>query len=187
MGVRLVVGLGNPGKKYEGTRHNVGFEAVDLVAGPQARWQAWKDSGLYLQSGSLWLAKPQTYMNLSGEFVQAFSSFYKIPPAEILLVSDDMDLPLGALRIRKSGSSGGQRGLESVLERLGTREVPRLRLGIGRPPAPMDGAGFVLGRFAAAEKDGARAMVERAAKAVEAVLSVGVEAAMNVYNKAASE
>lgn len=147
-----------------------------------AAWKPWR-AGLVAQTaGGLWLVKPQTFMNASGDFVQGFAAFYKIGPGDALVVSDDMDLPLGRIRIRKTGSSGGQRGLESVLERLGTKDVPRVRLGIGPRPERVDGADFVLGRFRPEERAAVDDMVERAAAALASACREGVDAAMNAYN-----
>lgn len=181
--IRLVVGLGNPGERYEGTRHNVGFRVADRLGGDSARWKREGD-GLCLRLDSVWVVKPMTYMNESGRFVRDFSSFHKISPTDILIVSDDMDLPLGRLRIRMKGSSGGQNGLGSVLESLGTDEVPRLRLGIGPRPERVDAVGFVLGRFKDEETGPAEVMVGKAADAVRAMVAEGLEAAMNRYNAA---
>ncbi len=187
-GLRVVVGLGNPGERYEGTRHNVGFLVADLLlaeADPGASWRrSPAGEGLVASAAGLLLAKPQTSMNLSGGFVAALARFHKIEPSRVLVVSDDIDLPLGRVRIRKSGSSGGQRGLESVLEALGTREVPRLRLGVGPRPERVDAADFVLGRFGAGERDAVLRMVRRGAEAARAAVERGIEAAMNEYNPA---
>lgn len=132
----------------------------------------------------VWLAKPHTYMNESGRMAAALARYFKIAPADVLVVSDDMDLPLGRLRIRLKGSSGGQRGLDSVLTHLQTTDVPRLRLGVGPRPPNMDAAAFVLSRFKASEAEAVDRMVARAAEAAEACAARGVEAAMNVFNAA---
>ncbi|MBI2361933.1 MAG: aminoacyl-tRNA hydrolase [Elusimicrobia bacterium] len=186
----LVVGLGNPGERYAPTRHNVGFQTADrLLERAGGRWEpAPVGDGLAAKvevaGRKVWLAQPHTYMNESGRMAAALARYYKIPPEAVLVVSDDIDLPLGRLRIRLKGSSGGQRGLDSVLSHLGTLEVPRLRLGVGPRPAGMDAAGFVLSRFRAEEAGAVSAMVERAADAAEACVSRGVEPAMNDFNKA---
>lgn len=190
MAVSLIVGLGNPGDRYAGTRHNVGFQTADrLLSGAGGRWEAAPTGeGLAAKAAlggrSVWLAKPHTYMNESGRMAAALARYFKIPPSDILVVSDDIDLPLGRLRIRLKGSSGGQRGLESVLTHLGSTEVPRLRLGVGPRAPDMDAAAFVLSRFKASESAAVEQMVARAAEAAEACAARGVEAAMNVFNAA---
>ncbi|MCS7047869.1 MAG: aminoacyl-tRNA hydrolase [Verrucomicrobiae bacterium] len=190
--VRLVLGLGNPGAEYVGTRHNVGFEVVDCLANrwgcvfrPKARFAA-----EVAEHGAVWLAKPQTYMNLSGRSVAALLGWWKLSPSEMLVVMDDADLPLGRIKVLASGGSGGHNGLRSIIEALGgTESFPRVRLGIGRQSAP--GAGdlseHVLGRFTDAERPVARAMIERAAAAVETVLTHGLARAMNEFNRKVSE
>lgn len=185
MGLRLVVGLGNPGSRYARTRHNVGFRLVEHLAGGEASWRDFGDAGRYCQAGGLIYAEPLTYMNESGRFVQAFSRYYKISPAEMLICFDEVALPLGRLRLRPSGSAGGQRGMESVISCLGTQDVPRLRLGVGPQPAGMDSARFVLSRFSAGEQKTLGEVLETAADAVAAVAGSDLEAAMNRYNAAA--
>lgn len=193
MAVSLIVGLGNPGDRYAGTRHNVGFRTADrLLEGAGGRWEAapageGMAAKVALAGRAVWLSKPMTYMNESGRAAAALARFFKIPPPEVLVVSDDIDLPLGRLRIRLKGSSGGQRGLESVLSCLGTTDVPRLRLGVGPRPSGMDAAAFVLSRFKADEAGAVDAMVGRAAEAAEACVAKGVEAAMNAFNAAPAD
>ena len=179
---RLVVGLGNPGREYADTRHNVGFLLVDRLAirdraawRNERRWQA-----DLARAGALYLCKPLTYMNLSGQSVRAVADFYKIEPAEMLVVLDDFALPLGKLRFRPSGSAGGHNGLKSLIEHLGTQAVPRLRLGIGG--ANGDVVDHVLGRFALEEREPLAQSLERAEEAVLFAQSRGLEAAMNAYN-----
>ncbi len=185
MAIRLVIGLGNPGDKYERTRHNVGFRVVEHLAGADAEWKEYERGlGRYARRGPLFLAEPLTYMNDSGNFVQPFAAFYKIAPSEILLVSDEIALPLGRVRIRASGSAGGQNGLKSVFARLGTQDVPRLRLGIGPQPAGMDSAAFVLQRFSAAEEKLIPEVVELAGAAALTAVEDGLEAAMQRFNGA---
>lgn len=190
--IRLVVGLGNPGPRYEGTRHNVGFAAVDLFAAADAR-ASWSSApageGVLArvdlgEGRRLWAAKPHTFMNASGTMVAALARYLKVRPQELLVVSDDFSLPLGRVRLRLRGSSGGQKGLGSILESLGSQEVPRLRLGIGPVPERVDPAAFVLGRFAPAEREEAGLMAARAAEAIHAACVDGLEAAMNRYNAA---
>ncbi len=179
---RLVVGLGNPGREYADTRHNVGFLLVDRLANRdradwrrERRWQA-----DVARAGTVHLCKPLTYMNLSGQSVRAAADFYKIAPGEILIVLDDFALPLGKLRLRPGGSSGGHNGLKSVIEHLGTQEVPRLRIGIGG--ADGSTVDHVLGRFALAEREPLEQSLARAVDAVDFAQTRGLEAAMNNYN-----
>jgi peptidyl-tRNA hydrolase, PTH1 family len=180
---RLVAGLGNPGREYAGTRHNVGFMIVDRLAadaGAAFRLEkAWQLEAA--RAGDCFLCKPLTYMNASGEAVGALSQFYKIPPAETLIVLDDMALPLGKLRLRASGSAGGHNGLQSILDHLGTQSVPRLRVGIGAAE-PGAAIGHVLGKFSPQEREAVEAAIARAIDAVRCAQEKGLEAAMNAYN-----
>ena len=184
--IRLVAGLGNPGREYENTRHNVGFLVIDRLAARLGlglsfsnNWQAlWGRT-----ADGLALLKPQTFMNLSGRAVRAYSQFYKIAAAEILVIYDDLALPLGHLRLRKEGSSGGQNGMESVIEHLGTRAVPRLRVGIGATGQHRSMVDHVLGTFTAREREEIDGTIDRAADAVEHARLHGVEAAMNLFNQ----
>lgn len=183
MALRLVVGLGNPGEEYSRTRHNVGFMLADRLAG-EADWK-WFEGDLGQWTGSpssLLIAKPMTYMNESGRFVQRFSHFYKIKPEETLVVFDDIALPLGRLRIRPSGSAGGQKGMKSIIECLGTQSVPRLRIGIGPQPSFMDSAAYVLQRFKASEEPALDESLSRAASAVGELEHAALDAVMNRYN-----
>ena len=180
---RLIVGLGNPGGEYAETRHNIGFMVLDRLAAragavfkAEKKWRA-----LVASTGNGWLCKPQTYMNLSGESVSALGHFYKIEPSQVLVVLDDLALPLGRLRLREKGSAGGHNGLRSLIEHLGTNEIPRLRVGIGA--ALGETVGHVLGRFSPAERPVVEESVDRAAEAVEFALSHDFPAAMNRYNQ----
>jgi PTH1 family peptidyl-tRNA hydrolase len=188
---KLVVGLGNPGREYEGTRHNIGFDVLAGVAEKfgcsfrnRARFSA-DVAEVVRESGKIVLAKPQTYMNRSGVAVSALVSWLKAPPAELLVVVDDADLPLGQIRLRSSGGSGGHNGLRSIIEALGGAEdFARLRVGIGRSGRPgLDITDHVLSRFAAAERDGAREAAARATEAVVCCLEQGVATAMNRFNR----
>lgn len=186
--MKLIAGLGNPGRRYAQTRHNVGFMVVDALA------RRWNCPGAYharfeaiigqAQRGphAVLLMQPQTYMNLSGRSVQAVRQFYKIEPADILVIYDDLDLPPGQLRIRARGSAGGQKGMADVLLRLGTTEIARLRVGIGRVHSAAATA-WVLSRFDPREQEVFAAAIETAADAAECWLSQGVAAAMNKYNQ----
>jgi peptidyl-tRNA hydrolase, PTH1 family len=180
---RLIAGLGNPGREYAGTRHNVGFAILDRMAssaGVSFRHEKkWRADVAAL--GDVWLCKPQTYMNLSGESVSSLGHFYKIEPSQVLVVLDDMALPLGRLRLRESGSAGGHNGLQSVLDHLGTLAVPRLRVGIGAPAGAA--TGHVLGHFALAELPILDEALARATEAIQYAQNDGLSAAMNRYNQ----
>jgi PTH1 family peptidyl-tRNA hydrolase len=182
--LKLVVGLGNPGRQYEGTRHNVGFEVVDRLARSAAvtfsnnlRWQA----HVAVLPGGIHLLKPQTFMNLSGRSVAQALRFFKWQPAQLLVVYDDVALPLGSLRFRAGGSAGGHNGIKSLIEQLATSDFPRLKVGIG---AAAHGAltGHVLGRFAPDERQTLENTLATAEEAVQLALSQGLAPAANAYN-----
>ena len=184
----LVVGLGNPGDKYENTRHNVGFLTVDELA-ERARVPVQKlkhralTNTVELGGARALLMKPITYMHLSGEAVGDAARFYKIPPERVLVISDDVSLPIGRLRIRKGGSAGGHNGLKSIIQHLGTDQFPRLRLGVGEKPHPdYDMADWVLGKFVGPDKTAMDEATLRAAQAVECYLKDGPQKAMNQFN-----
>ena len=182
--IRLVVGLGNPGSEYNRTRHNVGFNVVDLLAAEGGlTWQHSKTwHALWAKGDKAILVKPTSYMNRSGEPLSAIANFYKIAPAEILVVLDDLALELGRLRLRTEGGAGGHNGLESIIMHLGTEAFPRLRIGIGA--APSEGAvDYVLGRFFEEEIPVVEKTIERAAAAVKCAIDKGVLSAMNLFNK----
>lgn len=180
-----MVGLGNPGPRYAGTRHNAGFLLAARVAGG-TDLRRWRDLGecARVREGGLdfFVARPLTYMNESGRMVGAFARCHGIAPREILACFDDLALPLGRLRIRLKGSSGGQRGMQSILDHLGTQEVPRLRIGVGPLPPGADAAGYVLRPFALAERAALEAALDAAREAVFMAVREGVETAMNRYN-----
>jgi PTH1 family peptidyl-tRNA hydrolase len=181
--LKLVVGLGNPGPEYERTRHNVGFRLADrLVGGADSSWRDFKGLGVAAKRGELWVVKPMTYMNESGRFVRAFADYHNAPASDILVVYDELALPLGKLRLRKQGSAGGQKGMLSILQHFGTQEIPRLRVGIGPQPERVKAEDFVLSRFRAAEENDLDAALDRAVEAVEAVHDVGMDLAMNRFN-----
>ncbi len=185
MALKLVVGLGNPGPEYERTRHNVGFRLADrLVGEADSFWKDFKGLGVAAKWGEIWVGKPMTYMNESGQFVRAFASYHNVPVDQILVVYDELALPLGKLRLRRKGSAGGQKGMLSIIRHLGTEEVPRLRIGIGPQPERMDAADFVLGRFKPSEEKDLESALTTAEDAARLVASDGVEAAMNRYNPA---
>lgn len=185
--MKVIVGLGNPGGKYEGTRHNVGFEVLYELA---RKWQA---SGVtraheaeiaevHVAGEKTLLVAPQTFMNLSGRSVGSLMKFYKVDLEDLLVISDDLNLRCGQLRLRASGSSGGQKGIRDIIAHLGTEDFPRLRVGIGRPPGRMDVSTFVLKRFLAEERETMDLTVRDAVDAVELWLREGVTAAMNKVN-----
>ena len=182
--IRLVVGLGNPGAEYNRTRHNVGFEIVDRLA---AEWGlAWQHSkswhALWAKNEKAILVKPVSYMNRSGEPLQAVAQFYKIEPREILVVLDEMALPLGRLRLRPDGGTAGHNGLESIIVQFGTEEIPRLRIGIGAAPVD-DATDYVLARFFEEERPIVEKTIVRAADAVKCAIDNGLLSAMNQFNK----
>lgn len=185
--MHLIVGLGNPGAEYAGTRHNVGFEVVDRLAarhGIAVRRRTLRSvlgDGL-IEGRRVILARPMTYMNLSGEAVGAICRMYRIPPERTIVIVDDVALPLGRLRLRLKGSCGGHNGLESVERHLGTQAYPRVRIGVGgaRPGELVD---HVLSRFRPEERPVIEAAIDLAADAVEAALRDGFEQAMNLYNR----
>ena len=184
----LIVGLGNPGEKYENTRHNVGFQVVDELAERQnAPVQKLKFKALTnlltISGEKVLVMKPVTYMNLSGEAVHPAADFYKIPPERILVISDDTALDLGKLRIRTKGSAGGHNGLKNIIQHLGTDQFPRVRVGVGQKPHPdYDLADWVLGKFQGEAKKVMDEAVKRAADAVECILKEGADRAMNRFN-----
>ena len=179
--IKLIVGLGNPGKKYIKTRHNAGFNVLDILAEKWGTgWKNWKDQAeLSVKSGGekILLAKPALFMNLSGGPVRAILDYNGITPEEMLVVSDDFSLELGSIRLRLKGSSGGHNGLESIIMNLGTNEFPRMRLGIGPVPGRMDPADFVLSEFGSGEKEVLNEMYGKAVIAAEDALLAGVEKA----------
>lgn len=183
--IRLVAGLGNPGNEFAGTRHNVGFEVLDLLAVRLgAAWEsksAWRAEVARCGPGLL-LVKPMTYMNLSGEAVAAVARFHKWEPSSVLVVYDDSALPLGRLRMRRTGSHGGHNGMRSVIRHFGTQDVPRLRVGIG-DKAGKDLTSHVLGKFSPREAEEAQLAISSAADAIECALKKGIDTAMNIHNK----
>ena len=184
----LIVGLGNPGEKYENTRHNVGFQVIDELAErqgkPVQRLKFKALTGLLtIGGGKALVMKPVTYMNLSGEAVRPAADFYKLPPERILVISDDVALAAGRLRIRAKGSAGGHNGLKSIIQHLGTDQFPRIRVGVGEKPHPdYDLADWVLGRPQGEDKKAIDAAVKRAADAVECILTQGLERGMGKFN-----
>ncbi|MFS8906561.1 aminoacyl-tRNA hydrolase [Synechococcus sp. O70.2] len=186
--LQLIVGLGNPGPQYANTRHNCGFMVVDQLAerwgiplALEKQFQGSYGEGFAL-GGKRRLLKPATYMNRSGEAVRAVLDWYKLDPRSVLVVYDDVDLPLGRLRLRGSGSAGGHNGMKSVIQHLGSEAFPRLRLGVGRPKGNQDMVGHVLGRFEPTEQAVLERVLRAAVEAVECCLQEGLRAAMNRFN-----
>jgi PTH1 family peptidyl-tRNA hydrolase len=183
----LIVGLGNPGREYEHNRHNVGFDCVDLLAERYGisfdKSQHKARLGMGQVSGRRTiLAKPQTYVNSSGEAVGPVARYYRVSPRDILVVYDDLDLPQGTIRVRPSGSSGGHNGIRSIIEHLGTQGFPRVRVGIGRPPGRMEPKDYVLQDWAPSERETMVEIYGRVVGAVETFIQEGVREAMNRYN-----
>lgn len=203
--MRIIVGLGNPGSEYAGTRHNVGCDVVDRFAqrlGWIGRAQEFdrlarsKFDGLAMDgsmplagggSEKLLLLKPTTFMNLSGRSVQAAMAFYQLAPADVMIVLDDIALPCGKLRIRKGGSSGGHNGLKDIERALATSEYPRLRIGIDAPPPRVPQRDYVLGRWTEAQREAIAPAIERSTEALETWIEKGIDAAMNKFNAEKSE
>jgi len=186
----LLAGLGNPGREYSQTRHNVGFRVIDLFALrhgiPLNRSYCRGRSGTGMVCGrTVTVLKPRTYMNLSGESVSCLAGRLKLKPSEIVVIHDDMDLDLGQIRIRLKGSSGGHKGVQSVIDVLGTEGFARLRIGIGRPPEGVDPVEFVLGRFGPREEEVMAQTISRAVDALERMISDGFERAMTEFNRCA--
>jgi peptidyl-tRNA hydrolase, PTH1 family len=182
--IRCVVGLGNPGPEYTGTRHNIGFMVIDQLAVQLGlTWEkSTKWDAVTSKQGALVLAKPVSFMNRSGYPLVAIAQYYKIAPSEILLVLDDFALPLGRIRIRAGGGTGGHNGLDSVIMQFGTEEIPRLRIGIGAAPAA-GSVDYVLGRFFEEERTLVKSAIERSVEAIKCAVDNGVVAAMNTFNK----
>lgn len=185
----IIVGLGNPTKEYEGTRHNVGFDVIDAIADKynisvtERKCRAFCGSGM-VEGKKVILVKPQTYMNLSGESVRGFIDFYKIDvETELLVIYDDVSLDVGQLRIRKKGSAGGHNGIKNIIQHLGTTEFQRIKVGVGEKPKEYDLADYVLGHFSKAEKEIMSEGYEKVRDAVRMILQDDIDAAMNQYNK----
>jgi len=185
--MKLIVGLGNPGRKYESTRHNVGWEVLAEFnrrfgrGAPRSKFQG-ELAEASVGEQQVWLLCPHTYMNRSGSSVQAARSFYKLSNEDLIVVCDDMNLPTGRLRFRAKGSSGGQKGLEDIIRQLGTDEFPRLRVGIDSPPPQWDAVGYVLGRFDTQQRPIIDDAVKLAADALADWVGNGVQVCMNRYN-----
>lgn len=190
---QIIVGLGNPGSKYDQTRHNIGFAAIDALAqrwqislSEHRKFQAIVGEGTGPQARKVRLVKPQTYMNASGQAIRAVTDWFKLPPESVLVIYDDMDLPLGKLRLRLSGSAGGHNGMKSTIAHLGTQTFPRLRIGIGSPKqspvADKDTISHVLGRFSQNESELLAQTMQLVVEATEMGLKQGIAKAMSLYN-----
>ena len=183
----LIAGLGNPGKEYEGTRHNVGFMALDIIAEKlgvkvsKVKFKGLLGETMY-ENEKILLLKPLTFMNLSGQSAVDALNFYKIPLENLIIIYDDMDLPTGRLRIRQEGSGGGHHGMDSIIYQLSSDKISRIRIGIGRPEGQKDAVGHVLGKFYGDELEKIKSTLEAAANAALLIVSDGVEQAMNTYN-----
>lgn len=184
----LIAGLGNPGSEYRGTRHNCGFEALDILAEKlgadvsKKKFEALTGSGKIGETEVI-LMKPQTYMNLSGNAVQKAAAWHKIPPQRIIIIYDDIDLNPGALRVREKGSAGSHNGMKSIVHMLGNQEFPRVRIGIGKQPQFMNLADYVLGHFSKEEQEKMAAAYEKAAEAALSIVQQGCTKTMSIYNK----
>ena len=184
----ILVGLGNPGKQYESTRHNMGWLALDSLMEqekftlPKLRFKAW--TGIFEKDGNkILVMKPQTYMNLSGESVGEAARFYKVPADHVVVISDDVSLPVGKLRIRKSGSAGGHNGLKNIIQHLGTDQFPRIKVGVGAPgQAGYDVVDWVIGRPLGEDQKVLMEALDRAGDAAEVLISQGSDRAMNRFN-----
>jgi PTH1 family peptidyl-tRNA hydrolase len=186
---QLIVGLGNPEPKYDKTRHNIGFEAVDSLArtwqiswSENRRFQAFFGEGRAANGDKVRLLKPLTYMNRSGQAIRAVADWYKLPPESVLIIYDEMDLPVGRLRLRLSGSAGGHNGMKSAIAHLGTQNFPRLRIGIGKSSGDKDSVSHVLGKFTPEETQIMPEVLRLVVDSVELALKQGVEKAMSLYN-----
>ncbi len=184
----VIVGLGNPTREYKGTRHNVGFDAIDVIADKHgiavdtAKHKALCGKGM-IQGEKVLLIKPQTFMNLSGESVRAVMDFYKInPEKELIVIYDDINLDVGRLRIRAKGSAGGHNGIKSIISHTGTQNFKRIRIGVGAKPAGMDLADYVLGRFSTSDRKSVEESYANVNDAVELMIREDINAAMNQYN-----
>lgn len=183
----LIAGLGNPGREYDHTRHNMGFDTIDKLAEKNSidvstrKHKALCGKGV-IGGQKVVLAKPQTYMNNSGESIREIAEYYKIEPENIVIIYDDITLDVGQLRVRQKGSAGGHNGMKSIIAHLGTQEFPRIRVGIGDKPRGMDLADYVLGHFPKAELENVETGTDEGARAAEVLICEGVDAAMNQFN-----
>ncbi|GFO86401.1 MULTISPECIES: aminoacyl-tRNA hydrolase [Anaerostipes] len=186
--MKVIVGLGNPGKKYENTRHNIGFAAIDYIAEKEGinintgKHKALVGSG-YIDGVKVLLVKPQTFMNLSGESLRPIMDFYKLEPEDFLVIFDDIDLDVGRIRIRRKGSAGGHNGIKSIISHLGSMEFPRIKIGVGAKPPGYDLADYVLGHFSKADQEILQERFEDVYDAVKLIVGDDITEAMNRHNK----
>jgi len=186
--MRIIIGLGNPTEKYQATRHNIGWDAITRISDDyriplnQMKHKAKCGMG-YIEGEKVILAQPVTYMNLSGESVRELVDYYKVSTEDIIIIYDDISLDVGQLRIRKKGSAGGHNGIKSIISHLGTDEFPRIRIGVGAKPQNWDLADYVLSRFKAEEEEAIRQALKDASDACRMIITSGMDAAMNKYNK----
>ena len=186
--MKVIVGLGNPGKKYENTRHNIGFAAIDYIAEKEGinintgKHKALVGSG-YIDGVKVLLVKPQTFMNLSGESLRQIMDFYKLEPEDFLVIFDDIDLDVGRIRIRRKGSAGGHNGIKSIISHLGSMEFPRIKIGVGAKPPGYDLADYVLGHFSKADQEILQERFEDVYDAVKLIVGDDITEAMNRHNK----
>ena len=186
--MHIIVGLGNPTDKYQATRHNIGWDAITRLSDDYRiplntkRHKAICGNG-FIEGEKVVLAQPVTYMNLSGESVRELVDFYKVSQEEVIVICDDINLEAGQLRIRKKGSAGGHNGIKSIIEHLGTREFPRIRIGVGDKPEDWDLADYVLSRFPAEEQAAIRDALKNTSDACRTILTSGIDAAINLYNR----
>ena len=189
----IIAGLGNPDKQYEGTRHNVGFDVIDKLADKYNISVDTKKHRAYIGKGvingqKVILAKPQTYMNLSGESIISLTDYYKVDTdTEVIIIHDDISLGVGQLRIRKKGSAGGHNGIKNIIAHLGSQVFPRIKVGVGEKPPRMDLADYVLGHFTKTEKESMEEAYEDACKAIEYILADDIDQAMNEFNRKKKE
>ena len=186
--MKVIVGLGNPGKKYENTRHNIGFAAIDYIAEKEGinintgKHKALVGSG-YIDGVKVLLVKPQTFMNLSGESLRPIMDFYKLEPEDFLVIFDDIDLDVGRIRIRRKGSAGGHNGIKRIISHLGSMEFPRIKIGVGAKPPGYDLADYVLGHFSKADQEILQERFEDVYDAVKLIVGDDITEAMNRHNK----
>ena len=184
----IIVGLGNPGRKYIATRHNIGFDAITRISDDynismnMKKHKAICGTG-YIEGQKVILAQPQTFMNLSGESVRVLSDFYKVEAENIIVIYDDVNLDIGQLRIRRSGSAGGHNGIKSIIDHLGTNQFPRIRIGVGKKPKEWDLVNYVMSKFSNDENKQVRDALKNSSDALKIMLYDGIGAAMNIYNR----
>ncbi len=184
----IIIGLGNPTRQYQATRHNIGFDVISRISEDYhipldfKKHKAICGRG-FIEEEKVVIAQPQTYMNLSGESVRELVDFYKVTPQDIIVIHDDISLAAGQLRLREKGSAGGHNGIKSIISHLGTQEFPRIKIGVGDKPAGWDLADYVLSRFKEEEESAIRDAVKKSSEAVKSIIKDGMESAMNIYNR----